>query len=58
MREDAQSPIIEKIYNITGHKEDYVNLTIDGELSRSSIYSYDTDSEDALTRRKNRMYFD
>jgi hypothetical protein len=33
MDEDAQSSVIENIYKIIGHKEDYINPTIDGELS-------------------------
>jgi hypothetical protein len=56
VNEDVQSSIIENIYNITGCKEDYVNLQLDGELSWRSICSYDIDSEDALTRWKNKMY--
>jgi hypothetical protein len=31
--EDAQRFFIEKIYNISMHKEDYINPIIDGELS-------------------------
>jgi hypothetical protein len=31
--EDAQSSVIENIYNITGCREDYINPTTDGELS-------------------------
>jgi hypothetical protein len=56
MNEDAQSSIIENIYNITGHKEDYVNPTVDGELSWRSVHSYDTDSKDAMERWKNKIY--
>jgi hypothetical protein len=52
VNEDAQSSIIENIYNITGHMEDYVNPTVDGELSWRSVCSYDTDSEDAMERWK------
>jgi hypothetical protein len=50
MDEDAQSSIIENIYNIMGHKEYYVNPTTNGELSWRSVHSYDTDSEDAMDR--------
>jgi hypothetical protein len=32
--EDAQSSRVENIYKVTGHREDYINPTIDGELSR------------------------
>jgi hypothetical protein len=54
--EDAQSSIIENIYKITGHREDYVNPTVDGELSWRSMKSYDTDSDDAMERWKNKLY--
>jgi hypothetical protein len=32
VNEDAQSSIIENIYQITGHKEDCINPMTDGEL--------------------------
>jgi hypothetical protein len=38
------------------HREDYVNPTTDGELSWRSVHSYDTDSEDAMDRWKNKLY--
>jgi hypothetical protein len=31
--EDAHRSTIENIYKITGHREDYINPTVDGELS-------------------------
>jgi hypothetical protein len=54
--EDAWSSTIENIYKVTGHKEDYVNPTADGELSWRSVKYYDMDSEDALDRWKNQIY--
>jgi hypothetical protein len=33
-------------------REDYINPTIDGELSWRSVKSYDMDSEDAMERWK------
>jgi hypothetical protein len=50
--EDAQSSVIENIYKIMGHREDYINPTTDGELSWRSVKSYDMDSEDAMDRWK------
>lgn len=35
---------IDNLYNITTRREDYVNPTVDGELSWRSIFSYDIDS--------------
>jgi hypothetical protein len=46
--EDAQSSVIENIYNITKRREDYVNPTADGELSWRSRKSYDMDSEEDM----------
>jgi hypothetical protein len=48
--EDERISVIENIYKITGPMEDYINPTIDGELSWQSIKSYDTDSEYAMER--------
>jgi hypothetical protein len=56
MNEDAQSSIIENIYQITRCREDYINPMMDGELSWRSVKSYDTDSEDAMERWKNKLY--
>jgi hypothetical protein len=50
INKDVWSSIIENIYKITGHREDYVNPTTDEELSWSSFRSYDTYSKDALDR--------
>jgi hypothetical protein len=44
MNEDAHSSIIENIYNIIGHGEDYINATSDGELSWIRVHSNDIDS--------------
>ena len=44
---------IGELYNITARREDYINPTIDGELSWRSVCSYDTDSDDALNRWQN-----
>jgi hypothetical protein len=54
--EDAWSSIIENIYKITSHREDYNNPTADGELSWRSIKSYDADFEDTIHRRQNNLY--
>jgi hypothetical protein len=56
MNEDAQSSIIENIYKIMGHREDYINPTMDGELSWRSVKSYDIDSEDAMERWQHKLY--
>jgi hypothetical protein len=34
-----KSSIIENIYNITRHREDYINPTVDGEMSWRSVCS-------------------
>jgi hypothetical protein len=54
--EDARSSVIENISNITGHREDYINPTIDGELNCRSVKYYDTYSEDSMDRWKNNLY--
>lgn len=54
--EDAQSSIIENIYKIIGLKEDYINPTADGELSWSSMKSYDIDLEDTMERWQHKLY--
>jgi hypothetical protein len=41
---------IENIYNIIGYRDDYINPTIDGELSWRTIKSYNMDSEGAMER--------
>jgi hypothetical protein len=56
MDEDMWILVIENIYKIIGHREDYINPTIDSELSQSSVNSYDTNSEDAMERCKNKLY--
>jgi len=56
MNEDAKSSIIEKIYQITGHKEYYINPTVDGEMSWRSVKSYDIDLEDSMERWQHKMY--
>jgi hypothetical protein len=56
LNKDIKSSIIDNIYNITGWKEDYVNPTVDGKKIWRSIFSYDIDSKDVLTRWKNSMY--
>jgi hypothetical protein len=56
VNEDDQSSIIENIYQTTGHIEDYINPTVDGELSWTSVKSYDTYSKYATERRKNKLY--
>jgi hypothetical protein len=37
MDEDAWSFVVQNIYKITGHIEDYINLTADRELSWRSV---------------------
>jgi hypothetical protein len=54
--EDAHKSIIENIYQITGHREDYINPTVDGEIRWRSVKSYDIDSEDVMERWKNKLY--
>jgi hypothetical protein len=48
--EDAWIFIINNIYNITRHGEDYVTPTIDGEMIWRSVNSYGTDLEYAMER--------
>jgi hypothetical protein len=45
MNEDVWSSIIEKIYHITGCREDYINPTMNGEMIWRSVCSYDTNYE-------------
>jgi hypothetical protein len=54
--EDAHSSVIENIYKILGHMEDYVNPTMDGELSCRRVNSYDINLDDAMERWKNNIY--
>jgi hypothetical protein len=56
VNEDAQRSIIENIYQIMGHKDDYVNPTKNGELSWRSVKSYDIDSEDDMERWQHKLY--
>jgi hypothetical protein len=46
--EDAWSLVIQNIYKIAGHKEDYINPTTNGDLSWRSVKYYDTDWEDSM----------
>jgi hypothetical protein len=48
--EDAQSSIMENIYNIMGHREDYINPIATRELSWRGVKSYDMDSKDSMKR--------
>jgi hypothetical protein len=50
VNEDVQSFVIENIYRITRHMEDYVNPTVYGELIWQSVNSYDTNLEEAMER--------
>jgi hypothetical protein len=50
----AQS--LRNIYKITGSREDYINPTTNGYLSWRSVKSYDTNSEEAMERWKNKLY--
>jgi hypothetical protein len=54
--EDVEISVIENIYRITGYREEYINPTLDGELSWLSVKSYDIYSKDALERWKNKLY--
>jgi hypothetical protein len=56
VNEDAYNSVIETIYQITGHKENYINPTMYGELIWRSVKSYDIDSEDAMERWKHKLY--
>jgi len=47
---DAYSSVIENIYQITRHREDYINPSTGGELSWRCVKSYDTNSKDAMER--------
>lgn len=47
---------IDHFYNIIARREDYVNPTVDGELTWRWIYSYDIVLEDALDRWKNWLH--
>jgi hypothetical protein len=44
VNEDARSSIIENIYQITWHAKDYINPTVDCDLSWRSVSSYDIDN--------------
>jgi hypothetical protein len=46
--EDAHNYPIENIYKITGCREDYINPTLDGELSWKTVNSYDIDSTNTV----------
>jgi hypothetical protein len=48
--EDAQISIMENAYKILGCKEYYVNPTTNGEMSRRSVHSCDTNSKNAMNR--------
>jgi hypothetical protein len=54
--EDVWSLRVENIYKVTRCREDYINLTTDGELSWRSVKYYDMDSDDSLDRWKNNIY--
>lgn len=56
VREDLDNYDVGELYNITARREDYVNPTMDGELSWRSICSYGTDAKDALNRWQNRLH--
>jgi hypothetical protein len=56
MNEDVQSSIIENIYKIMGHKKDYINPLVDGELSWRSVNFYDIDSDNSMERWQNKLY--
>jgi hypothetical protein len=56
MDENAWSSIIENIYQIIKCMEDYINPTVDGELSWRSVNSYDIDCKDAMERWKKKLY--
>jgi hypothetical protein len=56
VNENAYIFVIENIYEITGHGEYYINPMVDGEMSWTSVKSYDTDSKDSTERWKNKLY--
>lgn len=48
VRDELEAKAINNLYNITTRREDYVNPTIDGQLSWRIICSYDTNSNESL----------
>jgi hypothetical protein len=50
VNENTQRSIIENIYQITWHGEDYINPIADGEMSWRSVQSYDIDSKNVMER--------
>jgi hypothetical protein len=54
--EEVKILIIENIYKIIGHKEDYINPTTNRYLIWRSVKYHDMDSTDAMERWKNKIY--
>jgi hypothetical protein len=50
VNEDEKRYIIENIYQIIQRREDYINPTVDGDLTWRSVKSYDTNSKVAMKR--------
>ena len=53
---DKQGDYLDQIYNVTSMQEDYINLTIDGNLSWKSASSCKFNSGEALENMKNRLH--
>jgi len=53
---DAHIPIIENIYQITWHREDYINPIMDGERRWNNVNSYDIYLGDSMERWENNLY--
>ena len=53
---EGQGNYLDQLYNIMSSREDYINPTVDGKLSRRSVISCTFDSGDALENWKNRLH--
>lgn len=56
IKEELDTKEIDNLNNIIAWREDYVNLTTNGELSWRRICSYDIYLEDALDQWKNKLH--
>ena len=45
---EGQGDYLDQIYNVTAMQEEYINLTMDGNLSWKSVSSYTSDSGEVL----------
>ena len=53
---DGQADYLDQVYNVTALKEDYINPTMDGNLSWKSASSCTSDSAEALENWKIRIH--